>query len=550
MRRWVCRIHRHVLASKDSTPVAASLDCLLASIDHSTPVDVVGMALETLCFALARNLDALRERRGIERVLRYMMTVPAACVDATIAHHACCIASLGEPAPLTAEVLRAEGGATRLYDWYVKAGDARRLFSITLLFCIDETLRAPLLADAERLVDCLTAHLTPAVLGNPSLSALAFRALVALCRGSREHFEDFWERGGVDCLVGLAQHDAAPGRIASLLLDAVTAAPTDAALSVRRVPDVIDFLARDLLLDVTKIATRMAGLRRNAHLFAELADDAPFVHALLDAYVEHAPLAAAACERHEDATLALLEMALVSQQHDFPAPRLVALCDVDDPATHAMRAYLCAYGLSTAECVPHLATLSATLETLPDGAYREALDTQLCGHLNRVVEIPALLAAPLCVNALPPHGLLFHLVELIAHPTGGHSRFAARVRELLKAAIVVARAGEPSAGVEAHCRRLADAYGLDAPNVPSRLLDGAHAALRDCVSVCPVTLEPMHAPALANDGYTYELSVLVRLARSADPRSPMTREPLDAQVTFNRALADADRRLGGIALES
>ena len=57
---------------------------------------------------------------------------------------------------------------------------------------------------------------------------------------------------------------------------------------------------------------------------------------------------------------------------------------------------------------------------------------------------------------------------------------------------------------------------------------------------CPVTLEPMRWPILCSDTHTYEFATIIGLLKTSagEPRSPLTREPIDAgAMIYNRAVA-------------
>ena len=54
--------------------------------------------------------------------------------------------------------------------------------------------------------------------------------------------------------------------------------------------------------------------------------------------------------------------------------------------------------------------------------------------------------------------------------------------------------------------------------------------------ICPITVEKMVDPVVASDGNSYERSAIAAVLRTANPCSPLTREPLEQTLFLNRNL--------------
>jgi len=83
------------------------------------------------------------------------------------------------------------------------------------------------------------------------------------------------------------------------------------------------------------------------------------------------------------------------------------------------------------------------------------------------------------------------------------------------------RLSELNGEVERQAQR--ESYGLGTLPLPDEFL-------------CPITFDKLRDPVVASDGNTYERHAIQAVLQSPNPRSPLTREPLESIVFPNRAL--------------
>ena len=92
----------------------------------------------------------------------------------------------------------------------------------------------------------------------------------------------------------------------------------------------------------------------------------------------------------------------------------------------------------------------------------------------------------------------------------------------------------PEDFVRTNCRMQGDSLFVDRRT--GEFAEGR--TFSSCIALCPITLHPIHCPAILSDGLTYELSAALSLFKDnrGETLSPITREALDRVAVFNRTL--------------
>jgi hypothetical protein len=554
LRSFVTKVHRHVT----TTPPAAdgndpaAIQCILSAVTPDASQDVVATVFETVCHDLRGNKEALHSRGGLQQVLRYMIAVQPTAVEPCVALHACTIVACSDTETVAREVAGTPDAVGCLFEWFLVCSDVRLTFSLTLLLCLDDTMRQQLVRIDP--VAVLSSLVTTPVLEDAALGGLVMRTFIELCRGAPELFRRFWRLCGAELLEREAM-ESNDLRVLDTVYELVSSLdpPGEGLVLPRasRVPAALAAAVRDV---ATGLSWVVLMLYRNSTLAARLMGDTEFMHAFLCKIVEDLQAVPG-----DDASAAL-ELVTRHLSPDLRVRRtlLHTLYAVEHPPTEAQRALVLVLGLDTAAVVPCFGALKAHVvgtEVAVCSTTRQ-LDAALCGHFNAMVQTPALPIAPLRLDGTIPQGALFHVVQMVTGewPDLG-SDAAAAVTESCVATVVAdyvcerietARAEAAiTVGTETYCRQLVSAYGLQARCAlrrSSRLLDGSQTsvpamALRACVPSCPISLEAMHAPVVASDGRTYELGYVVQLVRcNKELLSPLTRERLGSSVVYNWAL--------------
>lgn len=165
----------------------------------------------------------------------------------------------------------------------------------------------------------------------------------------------------------------------------------------------------------------------------------------------------------------------------------------------------------------------------------EELDSALVKVFGRLCDDPAALVHPLRLQGPWPCDPMLHLVDVLLPCRGVLDDSPTYVAHLIRKHLVTKGQEEmrahPTLGLARH-------LGGSAVPPPS---------FQTCFCTCPITLEHVHCPVVVSDGHTYELSALVRMARTAETtealRSPLTRQSLSTWVTHNRCVLDLERNL-------
>lgn len=90
------------------------------------------------------------------------------------------------------------------------------------------------------------------------------------------------------------------------------------------------------------------------------------------------------------------------------------------------------------------------------------------------------------------------------------------------------------------------AHPIESDYIEALRTSGCHVPVE---VMCPITLEVMRDPVVADDGNTYELAAIQQHFFSSGPWSPLTREDMSQHLTRNRNVRAQIERLGKEALE-
>lgn len=206
---------------------------------------------------------------------------------------------------------------------------------------------------------------------------------------------------------------------------------------------------------------------------------------------------------------------------------------VNDAPTRTKRALLYALGVERESICSNFSNLlmdnhdaSSHLDCVTN------LDSLLCEHFEFIAANPQCVTGDVMICGHPPH-LLFHCIEdLIGKAPLDKTLTGVCIRKFLRNSIVdIQNNGNNTHGTLLYLSHIKNIYGIH--NV--RWVDPPP---RDRMmgSTCPITLEVMHCPVVASDGNTYDIRGILCLLRQTNPRSPLTRKPLERSVIFNRSL--------------
>lgn len=209
------------------------------------------------------------------------------------------------------------------------------------------------------------------------------------------------------------------------------------------------------------------------------------------------------------------------------------LYDLKDEPTRTKRALLYALGVESGSIGPRFSSLLMdNHDASPHADCVTNLDSILCEHFENMVSNPGCVARDVFIGGTPPH-LLFHCIEdLIGSASLDKTRIGVRIRKYLRNTIVdIQNNGNATHGTLLYLSHIRSTYGIHnvrwvEPPQRDRMVG----------STCPITLETMHCPVVASDGFTYDIRGILCLLRQTNPRSPITREPLEPRLVFNRSL--------------
>lgn len=461
---------------------------LLPVLRSDTPPDLVEEALSIL----VDFPELVVEVGGLEKIAELESLTPTAANAVVTIVHAC-------PRTTLDPVLQNEALLHRLVEWH------RHSEPVLLLGLLEQVSRYDSVAPTATLVPKLVAIFFNSTVFDDPFASVRLLELLPRLVYTEEAAQHLWSRGGAFLLDAVCRHRV-QGRatragvlvrsLAELVLhqpiltdDALHKAPlvslAEAVCMDAR--DFDDFVTLDTALHSAALRERLQGhavfLETYVHSFTMSMPT--LTPSLVEGAMEHlADMVPTKGPIH--GILELFDAARGSVHGDALAQLAWILC-----ATTRARDVVLQFP-SLCEVHAQLAQEEHVCE------HFRRFDAELSSHFEALAAHPACIALPLVVRGCSVPTLAKHLLPFlhspIARPTEG---------TLLHAAIE---------DVDAGTTQLTTA------------------------TACPITLERMRCPVVATDGHTYELAALVRLFRTGETRSPLTRETLSPSVVYNRAL--------------
>ena len=550
LRSFVSKVHSHAHHSPHDVASSDAMRQLLPMIHCNSPKDVLEMTISVMHEAAQQNAKGFVECGGVATIVNLIITCPYLLLSLEARCQAVRLLRTSSETLVEQVEVLSSVCIQALMTWYTTLGEAG---SADMFWMLDTLTSTPStrekILDESPTVGSLLPLLTSTVLDDPDLCILAMRVFSNLVSTDLSG-GTFWGDGGIFLIVALATHRTQDVvGTEQQLLHAVCHLAERAPRSTNEAfrDSCNQHVMKALLMDMREQGIAgMLPVFKITHMFRHLRNDDQFSTMLMHKIVEEFP--SLSVDTLHVALDALAHTVTPTSASVVTIDALLHLVrDVDELLVDVSHVILNAIHTNKlASFLPmliHSCSVDKSLDT--------ALDNNVAKLFDTLVENPTMVLHPIQIHGNPPH-VLFHILEDLvgdAYPmtSSGVTSWTdhcitAYIRERLEDASVPCTPGHVR-----YARLLQERYNLSCASLrlPSSLRSLACSgdqlpsnpcatALARCVAECPITLQPMHCPVIASDGYTYELSALLKILRLREPRSPMTREPLQPWGVYNR----------------
>ena len=561
VRSFVTKVQAHVQRDKDRDP-GSYVAILLVALDKAGSVAVADTILQTLCTLMPGGNEEFHQHDGVSKVISAMLRFSPGDFQAYRVSDACHLLTLGQKGALASAIQVYLPGKARtdvlrrLFEWHIVSGSTFYTCSFLSAVALPEGEHPTALPPLD-VIRAAPWRLGRDGLANPAARLFTFKTCVRVIGGDQALLDEFVAQGGIALVAEVAADRASEPKAAHPFLPQLCklVGPNFLPAGTLCTPQIEDAL----VLDATIAPEHTAELLCCSGVAPDLLGVQRFVDAFLPELIERFFRISA---RTRQLVLGhLLEAAA------HPDPRMLGILHdhVTDPPSRLLRALLLAERCTARQVVRHFGALLDSLDVACTAVVQDArsastelvtrLDERLAGLLGELERVPELLLPPtLALDAALPGHLLFHAIDVVVgfNPFAVDTKVGAQLRDFLAQSIESART-QPghSVGLEAFCRDVEQRYELsNLIQCGCEMLDrsdGVAALLYHAIPLCPVTLQPMHYPVVASDGYTYELTALLHVAASEAgaeaPPSPMTRMPLARSLYGDRKVAELEDKL-------
>lgn len=555
LESFVAKLHTHVVtvgAENGSGGVARQLLSVLAS--DTTTIHLNCQALNTLSL-LRQNeevADLLLNEGGLLAILRFMTRIDRKDVPIESIVHIHNLVSLADTSLLSE--LKEQSNATEsgnpistLLQWFafLPPGHPHYFFSFLSLCCEKDTTLCPEV-DLTLLAADYFDRWRNEMCADSEEILFAIKIAIVCIKSCTALFEVWWERCGEQLLNSYCMQTT---RWHTSVVDVVyilfASIPTTARVTLTVDSPLYEALSCEVLKQTS--IKKMNSILMNHHIAELLLHDACFKSAFFCKSLEEFHL----LELSE--RLLTLEYLTVAAAHNKSHISMDVYREfyhhMDfDTATRPPRALLYCTGVASDEVAPSFSKLMQDNITydVPE------LDNRLCEHFEALLACPQHIGGRdgFLIHGHPPL-VIFHCIEyLVGRGPLGTTRVGQTIYKFLSDTMhqVLRNTTRLTSGMSSYLKHLSKRFGIACDSLETLSMDVerdecAHKVLLQCVATCPITLHPLHCPVVASDGNTYEMQALLRVLQQPCSLSPLTRERLWFQMTFNRTLQDKEEQL-------
>ena len=556
LRSFAIKLEKHAQTKPDDFASPEAVDQLCAILRREkVPTDIAENAIATMASIVMDDAGAFVRNRGMERLADYAKGNWIRLSGETKRGIVNVIAECSTWRPGMHPDKEAIVDLVKLHH---AVGHERRLWSFLGRVTEEPRIVTALVQAGE--FPCILSRLNSKLLDTPHLSAKALRVIPRFVN-CRRTAQMFWDGGGAILLRQVARHRVLMRIEEGVVLTAVAqlvmshiGVSTKALEGVSS--DVVGAIAMDAHAPETTFfihnaplvipSLRLALATRNGFVDT-------YIHRLVGVLRTLTKETLKMCLDYVSDMLKFVPDATENRRSNLIRLFIEVQLQMGPLATElpleAKAASILCRGVDTTHVAPFFVSMLRILErsaapnvpTFRPDAFDE-LDGELLVHFatmtkdaSRSVTYPMVL-----------HGHVENAAFCMASVLFGEStrvprryRIRARIHDYLQNCVdKYARTGTDA--MRRYCRDVAQRYHLTMTQNETLPLSSSNKV------TCPLTLDTMYCPVVASDGHTYEMQALVTLASRSDLnstplKSPMTREPLETWMVYNRALVQQEQ---------